>query len=53
MKQLITSVEVTSIGWAHNGTITCEVTVYYKTHGARKTATHVFNISNLIKEWEK
>ncbi len=54
MKFLRTSVEVTNIGFAHNGTITCEVTVYYKmATGQRKQAVHVFNISNLIAEWSK
>jgi len=60
MKFLRTAVEVTNIGHAKNGTITCEITVYYKsTVGApvgsakAKKAIHVFNISELIKEWEK
>jgi hypothetical protein len=60
MKILRTSVEVTNIGFANNGTITCEVTVYYKTSVGQpvgstkfKQAVHVFNVSRLIEEWEK
>ena len=54
MKFLRTSVDVTNIGFAQNGTITCEVTVYYKTAGGqKKQAVHVFNISKLIEEWER
>ncbi len=54
MKFLRTSVDVTNIGFANNGTITCEITVYYKTSaGQKKTAIHVFNISRVIEEYEK
>jgi len=54
MKILTTRVEVTDIGFALNGTITCVVTVYYRSaSGKRKEARHVFNISELIKEWSK
>ena len=54
MKFLRTSVEVTNIGFAMNGTITCEITVYYKlSTGVKKQAVHVFNVSHLIAEWEK
>jgi len=54
MKFLRTSVDVTNIGFANNGTITCEITVYYKSVGGdKKRAVHVFNVSRLIEEWEK
>jgi len=54
MKVLNTRVDVTNIGFANNGTITCEITVYYKTAGGdKKQAIHVFNVSRVIEEYEK
>jgi len=54
MKVLNTRVDVTNIGFANNGTITCEITVYYKTAGGqKKQAVHTFNVTRVIEEWEK
>jgi len=55
MKVLNISADVTSIGIAQNGKITCDVEIYYRTHVSpiRKRALHSFNVSDLIALWEK
>ncbi len=55
MKTLNITAEVEDIAFNINGEITCDVKITYKVRDAirRKTAFFNFNVSDIIKEWEK
>ena len=53
MKQLTVSVETSAIHFAQNGDIMCEVSITYKNYKGRKSVVHVFNVSKVIREYEK